>query len=165
MANLEWMEMFPASRSEYLRFEGSNHRPLLTHFDQNLKKKKGMFRYDRTLGGKPEIRTLVENTWKASSDSVLTKINQVRRNLVEWAKGQAAASKDWITSHQKLSEEALSDQTPNNTRIQDMKVLADAYHEEEAFWRQRSRIQWLNGGDKNSIFFPGTNSLSLRMNP
>ena len=154
MANLEWMEMFPAARSEYLRFEGSDHRPLLTHFDQHLKKKKGMFRYDRTLGEKPEIRTLVEDTWKASTDSVLTKINQVRRNLVDWAKGQAAASKEWIISHQKLLEEALSDQTPDNARIQELReVLADAYHEEEAFWRQRSRIQWLNGGDKNSAFF------------
>lgn len=33
------------------------------------------------------------------------------------------------------------------------KILATAYAEEEAFWRQRSRIQWLNGGDKNSSFF------------
>lgn len=37
MANLDWMEMFPAARCEYLRFEGSDHRPLLTHFDAHLK--------------------------------------------------------------------------------------------------------------------------------
>lgn len=49
MANLDWIELFPAARSEYLRFEGSDHRPFLTHFDQHLKKKKGMFRYDRRL--------------------------------------------------------------------------------------------------------------------
>lgn len=40
MANLDWMEMFPAARSEYLWFEGSDHRPMLTHFDQHLRKKK-----------------------------------------------------------------------------------------------------------------------------
>lgn len=40
MANVAWMEMFPAGRCEYLRFEGSDHRPILTHFDSNLKKKR-----------------------------------------------------------------------------------------------------------------------------
>lgn len=96
----------------------------------------------------------MEETWKASTDSVLTKINQIRRNLVDWAKGQAAMSKDWITSHQQLLETALSDASPEHSRIQKLrKILEIAYSEEEAFWRQRSRIQWLNGGDKNSSFF------------
>lgn len=84
MSNLDWMEMFSAARCEYLRFEGSDHRPLLTHFDQHLKKTKGMFRYDRRLSEKPEIQKLVETSWKNSdTDSVLTKLNQVRRRLVE----------------------------------------------------------------------------------
>lgn len=33
LANLAWAEMFPASCCSYLRFEGSNHRPLLTYLD------------------------------------------------------------------------------------------------------------------------------------
>lgn len=41
MANIEWMELFLAARSEYLRFKGSDHRPVNTHFDHNLKNKKG----------------------------------------------------------------------------------------------------------------------------
>ncbi|KAL0740038.1 hypothetical protein Bca4012_081551 [Brassica carinata] len=108
MANIEWMELFPAGRSEYLRFEGSDHRPLLTHFDQHLRKKKGLFRYDRRLSEKPEVKSLVEKSWdKLSPESVLTKINRVRRNLVEWAKVQTAASKEWIVSNQVLLEQAL----------------------------------------------------------
>lgn len=87
MANLNWMELFPAARCEYLRFEGSDHRPLLTQFDQHLQNKKGIFRYDQKLSYKPEIRSLVENSWeKSNPESFLTKINRVRRNLVEWAK-------------------------------------------------------------------------------
>lgn len=148
--------MFPAARSEYLRFEGSDHRPLLTHFDQHLKKKKGVFRYDRRLSRKPEIRKIVETTWRASdTDSVLTKVNQVRRKLIDWAKEQAAATKDHISSHQILLEQALTELIPDTDRIMALKgTLETAYAEEEAFWRQRSRIQWLNGGDRNSAFFP-----------
>lgn len=146
--------MFPAARCEYLRFEGSDHRPLLTHFDQKLKKKKGVFRYDRRLSEKPYIRELVESTWKASTDSVLIKLNQVRRKLVDWAKQQATSAKELLhTNHERL-EQALSDQTQNAQLIEEIKKNLEAtYAEEEAFWRQRSHIQWLNGGDRNSSYF------------
>lgn len=82
MANVDWLEMFPAGRSEYLDFEGSDHHPILTHFDLNLKKKKGLFRYDRTLSKKPEFCSLLKPSWlDAGPVSVLTKICQVRRNM------------------------------------------------------------------------------------
>lgn len=155
MANVDWMEMFPVARSEYLRFEGSDHRPLLTHFDDHLKKKKGLFRYDRRLNEKPEVCQIVESTWKAScQDSVLTKLCQVRHKLVEWAKEQTAASRDHLIRNQNLLEQELSKTIPNQDQIEVLKkILSKAYAEEEDFWRQRSRIQWLNGGDKNSSFF------------
>lgn len=155
MANLAWFEQFPSGRSEYLRFEGSDHRPLLTHFDQNLIKKKGVFRFDRRLREKPEIRQLVKETWNyVPSNSVLTKINEVRRNIVEWTRKQATTSKELIVSTQTLLEQALSDNIRDLIRIETLtQSLENAYAEEEAYWRQRSRIQWLSCGDRNSNFF------------
>lgn len=146
--------MFPAARSEYLSFEGSDHRPILTHFDLNLKKKKVIFRYDRRLSKKPEVRKLVEDIWKQTSDSVLSKICSIRRNLTNWAKTQAENSKASLLLNQSLLEKALSDPVPDQEQIKEIQeALAKAYAEEEAFWRQRSRIQWLHEGDKNSSFF------------
>lgn len=53
-----------------------------------------------------------------------------------------------------LLEQALSDTSPDPDRIAELhRTLETAYAEEEAFWRQRSRIQWLKDGDKNSSFF------------
>lgn len=43
MANCSWFERFPAGRSEYLRFEGSDHRPVVVHFDVAIKKKRACF--------------------------------------------------------------------------------------------------------------------------
>lgn len=147
--------MFPAARSEYLSFEGSDHRPIVTHFDQNLKKKKGSFRYDRRLSSKPEVRKLIQETWQEdSADTALNKICKVRRNIITWAKGEANRKKEVLLLNQSQLEEALSDANPNLERIQKLKSLLEAaYAEEEAFWRQRSRIQWLNEGDKNSAYF------------
>ena len=154
MANVDWFEMFPAARSEYLRFKGSDHRPILTHFDLNLKRKKGIFRYDRRLSSKPEIRQLVETTWKETQDSVISKICRIRRNLIDWTKNQAASCKEEMILNQNKLERALSDYVPDITLIQQLQQkLDEMYAEEEAFWRQRSRIQWLHEGDKNSKFF------------
>lgn len=45
MGNNAWAEMFSNGRCQYLRFEGSDHRPLLSLFEVNKKKKRGLFRY------------------------------------------------------------------------------------------------------------------------
>lgn len=85
---------------------------------------------------------------------VLSKINLIRRNLIAWVKAQAASSKDSLLLNQDLLEQALSEQCLNQDRILELKqILEKAYAEEEAFCRQRSRIQWLNEGDKNASFF------------
>lgn len=38
LSNTAWAEQFPSGRSHYLRFEGSDHRPLAIYFDPNAKR-------------------------------------------------------------------------------------------------------------------------------
>lgn len=38
LSNGEWAEMFPSGRCEYLRFEGSDHHPIVTYFDPKRKR-------------------------------------------------------------------------------------------------------------------------------
>jgi len=40
MSNSSWVEAYPSGRSEYLRFEGSDHRPIVTSFDPVRRNKK-----------------------------------------------------------------------------------------------------------------------------
>ncbi|KAJ4902048.1 hypothetical protein Rs2_15999 [Raphanus sativus] len=55
---------------------------------------------------------------------------------------------------QSLLEQALSDPVPDQGRIKEIQeALTIAYAEEEAYWRQRSRIQWLHEGDKTPVSF------------
>ena len=60
IANSEWTDLFPHSRSHYLRYEISDHRPLLTIFDPTKKKTRKMFRYDRRLRSNQQTKRL----WK-----------------------------------------------------------------------------------------------------
>lgn len=155
MANFSWFERFPAGRSEYLRFEGSDHRPIIVHFDVTLKKRKGLFRFDRRLKDKPEIRKLVEEHWKIEPlASVLAKVGRVRYNIIQWTREQNINSNLAIKKRQEELEEALSSPCPDQVNIADLTArLEAAYREEESYWRQRSRILWLHSGDRNTGFF------------
>lgn len=155
MSNCTWYEMFPAAHCKYLRFEGSDHRPLITFFDRTKRKRRGTFRFDRRLVSKPEIKTLMEESWKASdSESVLSKICRTRQAIIAWTREQNLNSKNLILSTQVALDEALSALVPDPELIARLSVtLNDEYSEEESYWRQRSRIQWLQDGDCITVFF------------
>lgn len=89
MSNGAWAEDYPASRCEYLRFEGSDHRPLLTHFDLTKKKKKGVFRYDRRLKNNEEVTALIREAWNFNEDEdVEEKIKRCRNEIIIWSKAK-----------------------------------------------------------------------------
>ncbi|CAL9222482.1 unnamed protein product [Arabidopsis halleri] len=117
MSNSCWAEEYPSGRSDYLRFEGSYHRPLLTYFDLKKQKKKGLFRYDRRYRNNKEVTELVIENWR-SHEYEEKKVELCRNNL-ELAMVSPTSDTALLT---KLNED-----------------LNIAYKEEEEFWKQRSR--------------------------
>lgn len=94
VANCSWSELFPTSYCEYLSFEGSDHRPLLTYLDNNPRKRKNLFRYDRRLTSKPEIKELVLDNWmQCDLDSVLSRLCRVRQPIIKWTKSRTKTAK------------------------------------------------------------------------
>ncbi|KAG7593940.1 Ribonuclease H-like superfamily [Arabidopsis thaliana x Arabidopsis arenosa] len=155
LANVSWSEKYPSGRCRYLRFEGSDHRPLVTYFDPTKVRAKGVFRFDRRLREKVEIRELVSESWRArETESLVSKFNRCRRDLIAWTKEQLQLKVQDIKVDQEALESALSALVPDNDLISVLtEKLAAAYAEEESLWRQRSRIIWLQEGDKNTGFF------------
>ncbi|KAF3609597.1 hypothetical protein DY000_02045158 [Brassica cretica] len=107
----------------------------------------------RKLGVK--IRELVRTHWPSPvPESVISKATRIRCRIIEWTKEQNAKSSEIIKSAQEQLEEALSASVPDPDRISSItRLLEKAYLEEEEYWKQRSRIQWLQCGDRNSGYF------------
>lgn len=63
VSNTDWSELFPSCRCQYLLFEGSDHRHLLSFLDPTKKKGNHIFRYDRRMKDNEEVKLLISNIW------------------------------------------------------------------------------------------------------
>ena len=155
LANCAWFDMFPAGCCDYLRFESSDHIPLVTYLDTSKPKRRRMFRYDRSIKDMPEARKVIEDAWqKDVPEQVESKIKRCREELIKWFKTKKENNAKAIIDLQARLEEHLSCVDPSLEIIRELSLaLIKAYKEEELYWRQRSRVQWLQGGDRNSAYF------------
>lgn len=77
--NTKWAEDFPTARCMYLAYEGSDHKPVLSIFEPGERKRRGIFRYDRSLKDNPEVTEIVKQAWtEANNKSIAGRIVAVR---------------------------------------------------------------------------------------
>ena len=102
------------------------------------------------------MNEVVEAAWNHSPlATVIAKLDACQRCIIKGAKEQDFKSNLIINKTQLDLEKALTSPTPDSALIiaSLTSTLSTAYKEEEQFWLQRSRIQWLRKRDKNTGFF------------
>lgn len=91
LSNADWIgqlhiangQMFARGRCEYVDFKGSDHRPLISYFSPEKKKKARSFRYDRRLWDNVEVQRLVKDLRLGDERSyVQVQTSKVRRAII-----------------------------------------------------------------------------------
>lgn len=108
IANISWAELFPSARCDYLNFEGSDHKPIISYFELEKRKRKCMFRFDRRLRENTEVKELVDKTWnKEAKLSLEYRLSRIRWAIIQWTKEQRLNSKVQIEKLKIDLEEAM----------------------------------------------------------
>jgi hypothetical protein len=144
----------------------SDHNPILLTWNdvQNNQCRQGgfrPFRYEVMWERHEDFDTMLRNVWtqqgKASTlIDLQRKIESVTGSLQRWGNNTFGnVRKEIFTLRDELKRmrEEPGRVGPSQAEQKTVERLIELDHREEVMWRQRSRVQWLAEGDKNTRFF------------
>uniref|UniRef100_A0A2N9G3M9 CCHC-type domain-containing protein n=1 Tax=Fagus sylvatica TaxID=28930 RepID=A0A2N9G3M9_FAGSY len=163
VANPEWTNIFSEAGVQHLFTSASDHCPILLHLFTSilLPRRKRQFRFEQAWCRVETCEETVKESWHSKEKGshmfeVTESIKSCRRGLINWERSVYRHSQ--LRMHQ-LGEEAklLEERAVTEEDQYQLKKLREELNEllerEEIAWRQRSRVQWLQEGNRNTKFF------------
>ncbi|KAM0859925.1 hypothetical protein ACQ4PT_046881 [Festuca glaucescens] len=173
LGSAEWCAQFPLANVSHIDTATSDHRGLLLNLtdDTDLRRGNCQFRYEAMWDRHPELKPTVTASWlteeSSSASEVRGKLANLANDLGKWGLNTFGSVRKEI---RKLKSELEHLRNlpgrvgPSHVDIKVNDNLIVLYHREEVMRRQRSRVQWLNEGDKNSKFFHQRASMRWKKN-
>jgi hypothetical protein len=166
LVSREWELLFPLTTVHKLSREISDHNPIILDTMEGREKQSREFRFDKRWLKDESFLAKVDRIWaqpvraRDSLSLFQLKLKKLKRSLKGW--GANIRGRD-IKRKKELNQELAEletieetmflsfDQAKRKSKIQEELMIL--YENEEAFWSQRSREQWLLKGDNNTEFF------------
>jgi hypothetical protein len=162
----DWCSRFPQAVVQHLTAASTDHCPILLKWGENSRpvrrrEEDKIFRYELMWESHADFKPTLSHAWnqlgKASTlEEFQDKISSVTSSLRTWGSNTfGSVLKESRSLRAKLQEmrEYPIRLGPTHMEMKIIDRLVEIDHREEVMWRQRSRIQLLAEGDKNTRFF------------
>ncbi|KAK6124264.1 hypothetical protein DH2020_042016 [Rehmannia glutinosa] len=166
LGNREWFDLFDRFKVAHLDFYGSDHRAILLYSDflldqsHTMRKNSHAFRFEPVWMSSESFPDVLYSNWTSLKQSGLSSLSEILKRcgyaLKLWSKREFGHINLRVAEVQSELAKA-NNASPSSMDFERIKALNQQLEKamlvEEHYWRQRSRISWLQGGDKNTKFF------------
>ena len=166
LVNSEWIRLLPTSEAIALPPSISDHSPIILNITNNRQKvKKVPFKFFNIWLSSPNFQRILEDVWAVEQQGVpmftlYAKMKRLKTELKKFNKTEyyniSGRAEETKTELRRIQQELLGQQG-NEQLVASEAMAASRYYSltaaEESIAKQKSRINWLKLGDRNTAFF------------
>ncbi|KAL7111975.1 hypothetical protein ACP275_05G123500 [Erythranthe tilingii] len=175
-ATLDWITMYPHAQVSHLDYLGSDHCPImLSHCptpDPLRGRRRRPFRFEASWMQRDDCEALIDQHWAGQAainpvDDIITKTEECKLALISWSNATVKQPQRRIAELTKQLKTIRSGTITEDSKIKMKELhgeLEKLYVENDIYWRQRSRVQWIREGDRNTSFFHAKATIRKKIN-
>jgi hypothetical protein len=163
VANHEWHDLFPSVVSSVEVTIFSDHLSL--NIDpwgrSKQQRKRRIFRYEANWGKVHECKEVIKKIWRVKTrdhdtwNSVKKKLQESRVGLRAWqCKNDRKVGLEINQVSEMVRQEKNKSEETDGQFLKELQLtLKKLQEEDDLYWKQRAKVDWMRSGDQNTKFF------------